>query len=75
MGIDASGLELFELSIDCPSEQGSLETRGVGSGHDGLIDPVQQPWDRWEEVRLEDSQIFDNSKRRTGVIADSSTSG
>ena len=71
MGIDASGFELFELSIDRPPEQGSLETRSVGSGHDGLIDPVQQPGDRWEKIRLQDSQILDDSKRGTRVVTDS----
>jgi len=40
VGIDTSGFELLKLSVDCPPEQGSLETRGVGSGHDGLVDPV-----------------------------------
>lgn len=75
VGIDASGFEPLELSVNSPLEQGSLETGGVGSGHDGLIDPIQQPGDRWEEVRLQDSQIFDDSKGGARVIADSPSPG
>jgi len=73
MGIDACGFEPLELSVDRSPEQGTLETWGAGGGHDGLVYPVQQSGDRWEEVRLQDPQIFDNSKRGTGVIADSTS--
>jgi len=73
MGIDAGGFEPLKLSVDRSPKQGSLETRGVCSGHDGLVNPVQQSGDRCEEIRLQDSQIFDNSKRGTGVVADSTS--
>jgi len=73
MGIDAGGFESLELSVDRSPEQGTLETWGAGGGHDGLVYLVQQSGDRWEEIRLQDPQIFDNSKRRTGVVADSTS--
>lgn len=73
MGIDTGGFEPLELRVDCPPKQRSLETRGVGGGHDRLVDPVQQPGDRWEEVWLQDSQILDDSKRGTRVVADPSS--
>lgn len=73
MGIDAGGFEPLELSMDCSPKQGTLDTWGAGGGHDGLVYPVQQSGDRWEEVRLQDPQIFDNSKRGTGVVADSTS--
>ena len=40
VGIDASGFQLLELGVDCPSEEGSLETRSVGISHDILVDFV-----------------------------------
>ena len=52
MGINASFFESFELSLNCSSKEGPLETRGVRSGHDSLVDSVQQSGDRREEVRL-----------------------
>lgn len=73
MGIDAGSFEPLELSVDRSPKQGTLETRGAGGGHDSLVYPVQQSGDRWEEVRPQDPQIFDNSKRRTGVVADSTS--
>jgi len=73
MGIDAGGFEPLKLSVNCPPEQRSLETRCVGGGHDRLVDLVQQPGDRWEKVWLEDSQIFDDSKRGPRVVANPSS--
>ena len=63
MSINAGGLEPLQFSVNRSPKQGSFETWGICSGHDGLVDPVQQPGDRWEEIRLQDSQIFDDSKR------------
>ena len=60
MGIDAGGFELLELSLDCTSEQRPLETRSVGGLHDILVNFIQQPGDRGEEVWLQDSQILDD---------------
>lgn len=55
VGIDAGGFEPLEFGLDRTSEERPLETRGVGSLHDGLIYFIQQPGDRGEEVRLQNS--------------------
>lgn len=41
MGINPGCFELLELGMDCPPDQGSFETGGIGSGHDVLVDPIQ----------------------------------
>lgn len=70
MGIDTGGFEPLELSLDCTSEQCPLETRCVGGLHDILVDFIQQPGDRGEEVWLQGCHILDDSKGGTGIVAD-----
>ena len=41
MGVASGSFKLLQLSLDCSPEQGPLQTRGVGSGHNSLVDPVQ----------------------------------
>jgi hypothetical protein len=41
MSIDPGCFESFKLGVDCPPEQGPLETRGVCGGHDVLVYFVQ----------------------------------
>ena len=74
VSIDAGGFEPFEFSLDCASKQSSLETRGICGGHDCLINLVQQPGNRREEVRFQHSHILDDPKGRPREVADSPSS-
>ena len=51
--------QIVQLSRDCPAEKCTLDARSSSCGHGGLVDPVNDTWDGWEHVRLQDRKVIE----------------
>lgn len=70
MKIITSRMKPLQLDCDGLPEYRTSETRHVTSGQSSLIDLVEYPWNRGEEMRFQDLDIFEQPRWVSREISD-----